>query len=118
MFLLALMVSSGPPEDPVKCSSQNSNCTITNSYATFPDRTICRAADVVYPTTEKELIDLVAMASKENRKVKVVTRYSHSVPKLVCPDGQDGLLISTRYLNRVIEVNTMSRVITVESGAD
>ncbi|KAL5720049.1 putative L-gulonolactone oxidase 6 [Ranunculus cassubicifolius] len=110
------MVCSSPPEDPVKCSSENSNCTITNSYGTFPDRAVCRAAEVLYPTTEKELVAAVAKASMEKRKVKVVTKYSHSIPKLVCPDGQDGILISTRYLNRTLEVNGSSMRITVESG--
>ncbi|KAF5177011.1 L-gulonolactone oxidase, partial [Thalictrum thalictroides] len=115
-ILHLLLVCSSPPEDPVKCSSQTSNCTITNSYGAFPDRTICRAAQVIYPTTEKELLTAVAKATMSNTKVKVVTKYSHSIPKLVCPDGEDGILISTRYLNRTIEVNTPKMTITVESG--
>lgn len=48
--------------------------------------------------------------------MKVVTRFSHSIPKLVCPDGPDGLLISTLYLTRTVEINTASMIITVESG--
>ncbi|XP_038708772.1 probable L-gulonolactone oxidase 6 [Tripterygium wilfordii] len=48
--------------------------------------------------------------------MKVATRYSHSIPKLVCPDGQDGLLISTKFLNRVLNVDVSSATITVESG--
>ncbi|KAF9591645.1 hypothetical protein IFM89_005226 [Coptis chinensis] len=116
MFLVVYVVFSSPPEDPVKCSLQNKNCTITNSYGAFPDRTVCRAAEVVYPTTEKELIAAVAQASIDKRKVKVVTKYSHSIPKLVCPGGQDGLLISTRYLNHTIDVNPSTMTIAVESG--
>ncbi|KAL5720047.1 putative L-gulonolactone oxidase 6 [Ranunculus cassubicifolius] len=116
MFLLVCLVCSSPPEDPVQCSSTNTNCVVTNSYGTFPDRAICRAAEVIYPTTETELIAAVARASRENKKVKVVTKYSHSMPKLVCPDGQDGLLISTRFLNKTMEVNNSTGIITVESG--
>ncbi|KAL0414887.1 UNVERIFIED_CONTAM: putative L-gulonolactone oxidase 6 [Sesamum radiatum] len=50
------------------------------------------------------------------RKIKVATRYSHSIPKLVCPDGDDGLLISTKYLNRTLNINPSAMTITVESG--
>ncbi|OVA04725.1 FAD linked oxidase [Macleaya cordata] len=111
------MVSCSPPDDPIKCSSKNSNCTITNSYGEFPDRTVCKASNVFYPTTEEELISVVAMASMNKTKVKVATRYSHSIPKLVCPDGQDGLLISTLYLNRTLKIDAPTMTMTVESGA-
>ncbi|KAJ9171571.1 hypothetical protein P3X46_014921 [Hevea brasiliensis] len=116
LFLFLIIVSCTPPEDPIKCFSKNTNCTITNSYGTFPDRSICQAANAVYPTTEEELISLVANATKGKRKMKVATRYSHSIPKLVCPDGIDGLLISTKYLNRVLEIDLQSMRINVESG--
>ncbi|KAL5697527.1 hypothetical protein ACHQM5_028660 [Ranunculus cassubicifolius] len=116
LFVVIALVCSSPPEDPIKCSSQIQNCTVTNSYGMFPDRVTCQAAQVIYPTTEKELVDVLAKASMENKKIKVVTKYSHSITKLVCPDGKDGLLISTRYLNRIIEVDALSQTMTVESG--
>ncbi|OMO64207.1 hypothetical protein CCACVL1_21953 [Corchorus capsularis] len=110
------MVCCSPPEDPVKCSSKNSNCTITNSYGAFPDRTVCKAGDVAYPKTEQELSSIVSAATQAKRKMKVVTRFSHSIPKLVCPDGQDGLLISTKYLNHTLKVDAAAMTVTVESG--
>ncbi|KAI8572907.1 hypothetical protein RHMOL_Rhmol01G0237400 [Rhododendron molle] len=110
------MVNSSPPEDPIMCSSKNRNCTITNSYGVFPDRSVCQAADVAYPTTEEELISVVATATKAKRKMKVATRSSHSIPKLVCPDGDEGLLISTKLLNRKVEIDRVRMTITVESG--
>lgn len=118
VFLLAAMlVFCSPPEDPIKCSSsKTTNCTITNSYGTFPDRTICKAAEVAYPTTEIELISVVAKATMSKRKMKVATRFSHSIPKLVCPDGQDGLLISTKYLNHTVNTDLSAMTMTVESG--
>ncbi|KAJ1414750.1 L-gulonolactone oxidase, plant [Sesbania bispinosa] len=109
-------VISTPPEDPIQCSSKNTNCSITNSNGIFPDRSICKAGEVMYPTTEEELISAVASASKNNRKVKVATRFSHSIPKLACPDGQDGLLISTKNLSRVLKIDAEARTMTVQSG--
>ncbi|KAL0002389.1 hypothetical protein SO802_016170 [Lithocarpus litseifolius] len=116
LFLLIFVVCCIPPEDPIKCSSDNTDCTITNSYGAFPDRSTCRAAEVAFPSTEQELISIVSKASRNKRKMKVATRYSHSIPKLVCLDGQDGLLISTKYLNRTLKVDVEAMTITVESG--
>ncbi|KAK4267064.1 hypothetical protein QN277_023902 [Acacia crassicarpa] len=117
-FLIVSMnrVLSSPPDDIVKCTSGNTHCTVTNAYGLFPDRSTCRASQVLYPTTEQEIISMVASASKSNTKVKAVTRYSHSVPKLACSGGQDGILISTNNLNRTVKVDVESRRMTVESG--
>jgi L-gulonolactone oxidase len=71
---------------------------------------------VVYPSNEQELISIVAEATRNKRKMKVATRFSHSIPKLVCPDGQDGLLISTKYLNHTLKIDVEAMTMTVESG--
>ncbi|XP_015866790.2 probable L-gulonolactone oxidase 6 [Ziziphus jujuba] len=115
LFLLFFMVCC-TPEEPIQCKSENTDCTITNSYGTFPDRSVCRAQSVVYPTTEEELIAAVASATKNGSKIKVATRYSSSIPKLVCPSGQDGLLISTKSLNRILKIDKEAKTITVEPG--
>ncbi|XP_057775649.1 probable L-gulonolactone oxidase 6 [Salvia miltiorrhiza] len=114
----AVTVRCSPPEDPIECkgAARNSNCTITNSYGAFPDRSTCRAAEAVYPTSEAELVAAVAAAAAAGRKIKVATRYSHSITKLVCPDGEEGVLISTKYLNRTLEVDAAGMSMTVESG--
>ncbi|PON48463.1 L-gulonolactone oxidase [Trema orientale] len=116
LFLLLLVVCCTPPEDPIKCSTGNSNCTVTNSYGAFPDRSICRAGAATYPSTEEELIAIVASATRDGSKMKVATRFSHSIPKLVCPGRDDGLLISTKRLNRVLNIDTEAMTMTVESG--
>ncbi|KAJ1408367.1 FAD-binding, type 2 [Sesbania bispinosa] len=116
VFLFFSFVLSTPPEDPIKCSSQNTSCTITNSYGMFPDRSTCEAAQVLYPTTEEELVSMVASAARKKSKMKVATRYSHSIPKLVCPEGQNGLLISTKYLNKILKIDVEARTMRVESG--
>ena len=117
VFLLLSVVFSTPPEDPIKCTtSENTTCTITNSYGSFPDRSICKAAQVLYPTTEQELVSVVASATRNKTKMKIATRYSHSIPKLVCPDGENGMLISTKYLNKIVKVDVEANTMTVESG--
>ncbi|KAJ8442908.1 hypothetical protein Cgig2_022274 [Carnegiea gigantea] len=116
LFCLCTIVHCSPPEDPIKCSANNSQCSITNSYGTFPDRSTCRAATAVFPSSEEELIAAVATGTKNKMKMKVATRYSHSIPKLVCPDGEEGLLISTKNLNKILKVDTGSGTMTVQSG--
>ena len=71
---------------------------------------------MAYPSTEEEIISVVATATGGRRKMKVATRYSHSIPKLICPDGQDGLLISTKYLDHILEIDAEAMTMTVESG--
>ncbi|XP_072985136.1 L-gulonolactone oxidase 2-like isoform X2 [Typha latifolia] len=108
--------ASSPPKDPVSCSLGLTDCIITNAYGIFPDRSTCRAADIVYPTSEQELTEAVANATALKRKMKPSTRYSHSIPKLACPGGDKGLLVSTRHLNHIINVDKTKKEITVESG--
>ncbi|KAL1195207.1 putative L-gulonolactone oxidase 1 [Cardamine amara subsp. amara] len=116
IFCFFTFAFSTPPDDPVKCVSGNTKCTVTNSYGSFPDRSICEAAKVEYPKTEAELISVVAAATRAGQKMRVATRYSHSIPKLVCTDGKDGILISTKFLNNVVRTNPEAKTLTVESG--
>ncbi|KAI3979088.1 hypothetical protein MKX01_016263 [Papaver californicum] len=116
-------VICSPPPNPINCvlkssqtRSSSCHCTISNSIGAFPDRSVCKVGNVVYPKTEEELLSVVAMASKNKMKVKIATRYGHSLPKLVCPDDDNGLLISTLYLNRIVNINVSTTKITVESG--
>ncbi|KAG7538187.1 FAD-binding type PCMH-like superfamily [Arabidopsis suecica] len=91
-------------------------CTVTKSYGPFPDRSICKAAKVEYLRTEAKLVSVVAAATRAGQKMRVVTRYSHSFLKLVCNDGKDGILISTKFLNHVVKINPEAKTLTVESG--
>ncbi|XP_039815751.1 L-gulonolactone oxidase 2-like [Panicum virgatum] len=110
------LASSSPPPDPVWCSNGMSDCTITNAHGSFSDRGICRAANASYPHTEEELLAAVADAAAAKRKVKVATRYSHSLTPLACPGGRDGTVISTRWLNRTVRIDAEKQLLTVESG--
>uniref|UniRef100_K3YN87 FAD-binding PCMH-type domain-containing protein n=1 Tax=Setaria italica TaxID=4555 RepID=K3YN87_SETIT len=116
LTLIIRLTSSSPPLDPVACSNGMSNCTVTNANGYFPDRSICRAANAIYPRTEQELLAAVAAAAVAKRKVKVATRYSHSFTKLTCPGGRDGTIISTRWLNRTVQIDGKKGLLTVESG--
>eukprot|EP01018_Ginkgo_biloba_P019637 Gb_24042 [translate_table: standard] len=116
LLCLVGVVRCSPPGPVVKCTSGFKNCTVSNAYGMFPDRSICRAAQVVYPSTEDELLASVAKAAQNNQKMRVVTRYSHSIPKLVCPGGDSGLIISTRDLDHVVALDNSTMRMTFESG--
>lgn len=88
--------AASPPPDPVHCVKGTSDCTVTNGYGVFPDRSTCHASQVVYPSSENEVLRIVANATASKRKMKVVTRFVHSNTKLMCPGGSDGILIGTR----------------------
>ncbi|XP_050384770.1 probable L-gulonolactone oxidase 6 [Argentina anserina] len=118
IFVLSLILVCSIPDEYIKCSSlNNTNCTLTNAYGIFPDRSVCKARGVTYPTTEEELISTVAYGTRYEIPMKVATRYAHSIPKLACPRGEEGLIISTKNLNHVVEINVEELTMTVESGA-
>uniref|UniRef100_M8CBB4 L-gulonolactone oxidase n=1 Tax=Aegilops tauschii TaxID=37682 RepID=M8CBB4_AEGTA len=110
------LAGSSPPPEPVECARGTSDCTVTNVYGSFPDRTICRAANATFPRTEKELVAAVAADAAGQREVKVATRHSHSFTKLACPGGRDGTIISTERLNKTVSVDAAKGLMTVESG--
>ncbi|KAJ1690386.1 hypothetical protein LUZ63_014541 [Rhynchospora breviuscula] len=117
LFLFPDPSTPSPPPSPVRCTNgSTNNCTVTNAYGMFPDRSTCRALKVVYPTSEQELLNSVANATASKTKMKVVTRFSHSIPKLSCPGGSNGLVISTLNLDHVLNIDSTTNQITVESG--
>ncbi|KAH6557131.1 hypothetical protein KP509_1Z132600 [Ceratopteris richardii] len=108
-----------PP--PIRCArsaegGEGIDCTVEAYQRVWQDRRPCRAARAVYPTTEAQIFQAVAWASRSGSKIKVVSRGAHSITKLVCPGGDSGLLISTHYYNSLIQVDPMSRTVTAHSG--
>lgn len=117
LLVISFLGSHGSPPGPVvNCKSGNTTCTVTNAFGTFPDRTTCcHVAAVAYPSNEQELLRTVSDASAKKQHMKVVTAYSHSIPKLSCPGGPTGagLVISTEQLNNVVSVDTVKMQMTV-----
>lgn len=92
------------------------SCDITNFRGSWQDRKVCKAERVVYPRSEKELIEAVAGAVREGRKIKVMSVGSHTFNRFACPGGNAGVLISTRDYNTRIRVNKSSMTVTVDAG--
>lgn len=57
----------------------------------------------------------MANATRNNLKIKVVTKFSHSIPKLACPDSIS-MVISTENYNSKINVDAQNLAVTADSG--
>ncbi|CAL9766616.1 unnamed protein product [Musa acuminata subsp. burmannicoides] len=117
LAVLLLLVQGSPPGPVVQCRSGNTNCTVTNGYGAFPDRSTCRVAAVAYPSNEQELLLAVSDATVKQQHVKAVTVYSQH-PQAVVPGGPSGqgLVISTQRLNRSVSVDLATSRMTFEAG--
>ncbi|KAE9586201.1 putative oxidoreductase [Lupinus albus] len=102
------------PQSPVQCNE--SGCTLQNSYGAWGDRKDCIALNITYPTTEEEFRLAVSNAVQNNLKVKVVTKFSHTIPKLACPEGKNTLLISTEKYGSDIQIDAANLAVTADSG--
>jgi L-gulonolactone oxidase len=60
----------------------------------------------------------VAYANQNKLKVKVVSKFSHTIPKLACPtsNSKDALLVSTEKYNSNIEIDKNNLAVTVDAG--
>ncbi|XP_031256640.1 L-gulonolactone oxidase 3 [Pistacia vera] len=106
-----------PPPPPVQCNE--TGCILSNSYGAWGDRIDCHVPDVTYPTTEQDLRLAVAHANQNNLNIKVVSKFSHTIPKLACPSAtQSGnaLLISTEKYNSNIEIDVANLAVTADAG--
>ncbi|XP_022729242.1 L-gulonolactone oxidase 3-like isoform X1 [Durio zibethinus] len=106
-----------PPQAPVQCNG--TICTLYNSYGAWGDRKDCHVKTVAYPTTEEELRLAVAHANRNKLRVKVVSKFSHTIPKLACPSTQqsdDSLLISTAKYDSHIEIDSANFAVTADGG--
>lgn len=117
--LLVTIITAMPPPNPLKCDQIG--CNLYNSYGVWGDRKDCRVPNnnIVYPTTEDELLSAVANANKNNFKVKVVTKFSHTIPKWACPVGSNensAVLISTAKYNSSVSIDKANMRVTADAG--
>lgn len=103
-----------PPQSPILCGPQG--CRLSNSYGTWGDRKDCFASKVAYPATEEDLRQAVAGAVRGRMKVKVASKFSHTIPKLACPGTGDSILISTEKYDSGIDIDVPNLAVTVDSG--
>lgn len=75
---------------------------------------------VFYPSTEAEILHAVADSVRKKLKMKVVTAFSHTIPKFACPGSGDGagILISTQKFKREITVDKAAMTVTADSGVE
>lgn len=110
------LAGASPPPQPVACTKGTTDCTVTNVYGSFPDRTICRAADASFPRTEAELVAAVAAAAAAGGRRRR-RRGTPQLPQAGVPRRRDGTIISTRFLNRTVAVDAAARRITVGAAS-
>lgn len=115
-----------PPPLPLRCNQTNggsaSGCTLYNTYGAWGDRKDCHITNVTYPETEEQLLLAVAYANRNRLKVKVVSKFSHTIPKLACPSTSgskdQALLVSTAKYDSGIEVDAENLAVTADAGVE
>nr|ABK24851.1 unknown [Picea sitchensis] len=116
IFFVDINLACVPPPS-VECdSNSNSGCQIFNYQGIWEDLNICKAGSAVFPKKETELVHAVADAVKRGKKIKVVSSFSHSLPKLVCVGDDEGVIISTRDYDSTIHVDKIAMTISVDAG--
>ncbi|KAI3825475.1 hypothetical protein L1987_06965 [Smallanthus sonchifolius] len=106
-----------PPPPPIQCTAGTTGCTLHNSYGIWGDRKDCFAHQVIYPTTQDQLLSIVANATKHKLKLKVVSKFSHTIPKFACPAiGDSSVLVSTEKYNSNVDVNVDGLTVTADAG--
>ncbi|KAG6556198.1 hypothetical protein Mapa_002139 [Marchantia paleacea] len=100
---MLVQITNGQYLPAVTCANGNSSCTIFTAFGPWADRNDCKAARVVYPRTEEELVAAVGEAVKSGQRLRVITKGAHS------------LLISTSEYDRII-VDKDKRTATLDAG--
>lgn len=71
---------------------------------------------MVYPSTEQEILSAVAAAVRGNQKIKVSTRYGHSITKIACPGTSSGVILSSKNYTSIVNIDTESGTVTAQGG--
>ncbi len=83
------------------------------SWGNWAGEQFCSPSAIVRPTSEAELVEAVAAAARRGEWVRAVGS-GHSFTDCACTDG---VMIDTTGLQRVIDADAASGLVTVEAGA-
>ena len=78
--------------------------------------TYSQKAHVIYPSTIKELIDIIKF-SKKKRKTFAIRTGECSYDSKSISSSKNSMIISLKKFNRIIKINKKNKIISVESGA-
>lgn len=82
-------------------------------WSNWPGEQVCAPSAIVRPTSEAELADVIAQAAKRGERVRAVGS-GHSFTDIACTDG---VMIDMTGLQRVLDVDQPTGLVTVEGGA-
>ncbi|SOJ55333.1 L-gulono-1,4-lactone dehydrogenase [Mycobacterium simulans] len=82
-------------------------------WRNWPGEQVCTPSTIARPTSEGELVDVVARSAKRGERVRAVGS-GHSFTDCACTDG---VMIDMTGLQRVIDVDRANGLATVEGGA-
>lgn len=81
-------------------------------WSNWPGEQVCAPSAIVRPTSEAELADVIAQAAKRGERVRAVGS-GHSFTDIACTDG---VMIDMTGLQRVLDVDQPTGLVTVEGG--
>ena len=87
---------------------------MSNTWHNWAGDQICAPSVIKRPTSEAELVEIVAGAAQKGERVRAVGT-GHSFTDCACTDG---VMIDMTGLQRVIDVDSAKGLATVEGGAE
>jgi len=75
---------------------------------------LCTPKEILYPTSQEEIISLVKSCNETNTSIKVVGA-KHSYNDIFCA-GKDGINISLEKFNAIVEVDENNYTVKMEAG--
>jgi FAD-linked oxidoreductase len=86
---------------------------VSPSWGNWSREQFCSPSAILRPSSEAELVDVVAAAARRGERVRAIGS-GHSFTGCACTDG---VMIDTTGLQRVIDADAASGLVTVEAGA-
>ncbi|BBX73518.1 FAD-binding protein [Mycobacterium shinjukuense] len=86
---------------------------MTQRWSNWAGDQICAPSSIVRPTSEAELVDVVAQTARKGERVRAVGT-GHSFTDCACTDG---VMIDMTGLQRVVDADSTTGLVTIEGGA-